>query len=432
MERSEIWGRPAPQDKNPGSAALHPGYGFATAFHVIPAQAGIQWCLGHRTKQDRNEDVISRTNADALMGSRLRGNDEEQVARMEQSEIWEWPAPQDKNPDCAPLHPGYACYNGDMNAEDYQYAIGQCDVPPERHSALEAYRAKRRQWLEWLDTDEHHAIWTSVLALVWNDVSFRTLAQLAVDNPESCLGNTLVAEKLIDGHVATQILAIRRLVDNGRNVISLRSLIKDVRRNVKLFTRENYVCFDGLPYDYEAVRRTNRAGKVPFWGATKGPDAWATSSMVHEHFDRLSGVNAANRSREDRLPVALVDAVEGWLDNSHADELAGWSHAFLAHAGSAKSREKIKQAIVNNNKITEAIRVIARVTEGISAEILYASGRLNSLMPTAQFDQLENLDKPVMRADQETRAYEMWDGLSAERDRFCEGVGEELISAINR
>ena len=111
-----------------------------------------------------------------------------------------------------------------------------------------------------------------------------------------------------------------------------------------------------------------------------------------------------NRSREDRLPVALVDTVEAWLDNSHADELADWSHAFLAHAGSVESREDLKQAIVNNNKITEAIRVIARVTEAISAEILYAGGRMNSLMPTAQFNQLENLDKPVMRADQDASA----------------------------
>lgn len=320
-----------------------------------------------------------------------------------------------------------------MTAEDYQYAIGQCDVPPEGRRALEAYRAKRRQWLEWLDTDEHHAIWTNISALVWNDVSFRTLAQLAIDNPESCLGNTLVGEKLINGHVATQILAIRRLVDNRRDVISLRRLIKDVRQNFELFTRENYVCFDGLPYDYEAVMRKDmeaRAGTGPFWGATKGPDAWGTSSMVHAHFDKLSGVNAANRSREDHLPVALVDNVEAWLDNSHADELADWSHAFLAHAGSVENRKDLKQAIVNNNKITDAIRVIARVTEAMSAEILYASGRLNNLMATAQFNQLENLDKPVMRADQETPAREMWDRLSAERDRVVEGVGDELLSAL--
>jgi hypothetical protein len=70
---------------------------------------------------------------------------------------------------------------------------------------------------------------------------------------------------------------------------------------------------------------------------------------------------------------------------------------FSLTRGSVESREDLKQAIVNNNKITEAIRVIARVTEAISAEILYASGRLNSLIPTAQFNQLENLDKPVTR-----------------------------------
>ena len=306
-------------------------------------------------------------------------------------------------------------------------------MPPERHSALEAYCTKRRQWLEWLDKDEHHAIWANVSTLVWNDVSFRTLAQLAVDNPESCLGNTLVAEKLINGHIATQILAIRRLVDNRRDVISLRRLIKDVRRNFELFTRENYVCFDGLPYDYEAVARKEmeaRVGQGAFWGATKGPAAWATSRMVHEHFDKLSGVNAANRIREDRLPIALVDIVEGWLDDSHADDLADWSHAFLAHAGSVENREKLKQAIVNNNKITDAIRVIARVTEAISAEVLYASGRLNSLMPTAQFNQLEKLDKSILLANQEMRAREMWDVLSVERDRFVDGVGGELLLTV--
>lgn len=320
-----------------------------------------------------------------------------------------------------------------MAAENYQFAIGQCDVPTERRVPLEAYRAKRRQWLEWLDTDEHHAIWDSVSALVWNDVSFRTLAQLVIDNPKSCLGNTLVAEKLINGHVAIQILAIRRLVDNRRDVISLRRLIKDVRRHFGLFTRENYVCFDGLPYDYQSVMRKEveaRSGKGPFWLATQGPDAWGTLERVHAHFDKLSGVNATYRNREDRLPVTLLNTVETWLDESDADKLAKWSHSFLAHASSVENRENLKQAIVSNNKITEAIRIIARATEAMAGEILYASGRLNSLMATAQFNQFEDLDKPVMRADQETAAGEMWDKLIEEREHFIGDVGDKLISAI--
>jgi hypothetical protein len=62
-----------------------------------------------------------------------------------------------------------------MTPFEYRYSIAQCDVPPERRAALEAYRAKRRLWLGWLDNDEHHAIWTAISAMVWTDVSFRTL-----------------------------------------------------------------------------------------------------------------------------------------------------------------------------------------------------------------------------------------------------------------
>ena len=89
--------------------------------------------------------------------------------------------------------------------------------------------------------------------MAWADVSFRTLSKLATDNDNSSLHNYLLSEALINGHFATQILSLRRLVDNRKDVISLNRLLKDVRGNLKLFTRENYVCFDGLPYDYEAA-----------------------------------------------------------------------------------------------------------------------------------------------------------------------------------
>jgi hypothetical protein len=317
-------------------------------------------------------------------------------------------------------------------AENCQFPIIQCDVPQERCAALESYRAKRREWLAWLDTDEHHAIWTTISAMVWTDVSFRTLTQLAIDDEQSCLSNTLVAEQMINGHVATQVLAIRRLVDNRRDVISLRRLIKDLRSNFSLFTRENYVCHDGLPYDYEAVMQKEmaaKAGKGFFWGATTGPDAHGTSRMAHEQFDKLAGVDPTKRRREDRLPTALLDRIDGWLDSSGADGLAEWSHAYLAHAGTRESRARIADAMVSTNKITDAIRIFARVTEAISAYVLFAGGRLNSLMPTAQFDVLESLDKPAMQPDRKDDAYSLWDRLSTERDRYLDGVDTELTSA---
>ena len=203
---------------------------------------------------------------------------------------------------------------------EYAYAISDCDVPIERHTALQSFRDKRRLWLSWLDTDEHHAIWTTLHSMVWTEVAFKTLAGFALDNDENALNNPLVIEALLNGHVATQVLAIRRLMeDTQKDRISLRRLVRDLKRNFNLFTRENYVCHDGLPYDYQAIRDARFAELVQqgagtiSWGPISGPDADFVSELAHRHFDKLSGIDPARRSREDRVnePAPSGDAKRG-------------------------------------------------------------------------------------------------------------------------
>jgi hypothetical protein len=171
-------------------------------------------------------------------------------------------------------------------AESYAYGITACDVPTERRATLESFRAKRSQWLSWLQTDEHHAIWDTLSSMVWADVRFQCLTQFAIDaernERSNALHNPLMIEALLDGYVATQILAIRRLMDPSN--ISLVRLLKDIRGNFTLFMREHCVCFDGLPYDYEAVAKRDMAGRAgmgTFWSATAGPDAWGSSERAH-------------------------------------------------------------------------------------------------------------------------------------------------------
>jgi hypothetical protein len=215
---------------------------------------------------------------------------------------WQW---------AIPLISGPMMLDGPNSMSDhYAYPVAQCDVTPEKRGALQSYRDKRRLWLSWIDTDEHHAIWRLLSSMVWTDVAFKMLTQLAINEENNALNNTLIGQALIDGQIATQVLAIRRLMDNGNSdIISLRRLVKDLRRNFHLLTRENYVCFDGLPYDYEAVQHQEmlaRAGKGAFWGQRSGPGAHGPSRMAHEQFDRLAGIDPAKRSREDRLPLSLL------------------------------------------------------------------------------------------------------------------------------
>ena len=149
--------------------------------------------------------------------------------------------------------------------------------------------------------------------------------------------------------------------------------------------------------------------------------------MAHEQFDRLTNIDPANRSREDRLPESLLTTIEAWLDDSGADELAKWSHAYLAHAGGPEARKRISDLLVTANKITDAIKAFALVTEAISAWLLFAGGRTNALMPVAQFNPFEKLDKPIMQAGGEADAYKLWHQLSNERNHYLDGVEDELI-----
>ena len=62
--------------------------------------------------------------------------------------------------------------------KDYEYPVDQCDVTDK--AALRTLREKRCLWLSWINTDEHHAIWTVLSSMVWSDVSFRTIMSVAI------------------------------------------------------------------------------------------------------------------------------------------------------------------------------------------------------------------------------------------------------------
>ena len=92
--------------------------------------------------------------------------------------------------------------------------------------------------------------------------------------------------------------------------------------------------------------------------------------MAREQFDRLAGIDRTQRTRGDRLPTRLLTTIEAWLDNSGADGLAKWSSTYLAHAGGPEARKRIADLTITANKLSDAIKALARVTEAVSAWLL--------------------------------------------------------------
>lgn len=312
--------------------------------------------------------------------------------------------------------------------EGYQYSIEQCEV--EDKESLMAFRQMRRKWLGWLKDDDHHAISTSISNIVWNDVAYRILVCAAESDPKSALYNPLVSELLINGHFAVQVLAIRRLLDKREDVVSLRRLLDDLKSHVHLFTRENFVAFDGLPYDYkQAEQRVMAAqlGKGPFWGARSGPNAHNESRRAHEQFDRLTKVEPQNRNRQDRLSLAVLETLSGWM--KQADGLVQWSHKFLAHAADPKSRQKIELTGMSPSLKTlePALKSLIRIVEALGAYVLFDGGQ-GTIVPIPQFDQFERLESPIFPLGKKRRLQAEWDGLAEERDKYLEGTFEALIA----
>lgn len=313
---------------------------------------------------------------------------------------------------------------------DYKYSTADCDVA--NRSCLERYRAKRTMWVNWLDNDEDHAIWQVLTQMVWNEVAFKTLAEIAGANSDSALNNPLITEAVLNGHVAMQVLAIRRLTDTTKNVLSLSKLLQDIRNHRQILTRENYVAFDGLPYHYEVVEeehfRTSGSGMT--WLDTGGPGAFAPARRAHELFDRLSGISPDKRKREDRIPIRLIDTIEHWIIDCGAKEIADWSHSYLAHAGSLASRQAIAGYGLSGSKIGNAIKGLAKSAEAASAYLLNSSGRMNALMATPQFDQFEQLENAVLPSASRIDPSQVWDRFSREYEGVLGEVEEDLISGV--
>ena len=229
----------------------------------------------------------------------------------------------------------------------FKYAVDDCDV--EDRTALVAYRDKRREWLEWLQGDPRNSINRQLYGMMWDDAAFRALNEARrFSSPTHPTGATapLLAGLIDQGFVATQILAIARLVDHRRDVISLRRLLDDIDAHANLITREIFVCYDGLPFDPVAAERAywEREGWPPSGGMiglpTEGPDAFDMSRMAHEAFDKVAAPGSVSRARGDRIDPAVFASLRDTLAAPDVAAILKLRHKFVAHAADAASRGK--------------------------------------------------------------------------------------------
>ncbi len=291
------------------------------------------------------------------------------------------------------------------NRFDYTYEIDECDIRDK--SKGEGFRKKRRQWMEWLSGEDPHSISRQIYSMLRDHALFcvvNELRRVAATEPEKGVGFNGSVIRLFDtGFVAMQATTIRRLIEKPKNgskwaVISLRRVLKDIEDNLSLMTRENYVCYDGLPYDYEQVQQKwlssipvtengIHCGSLP----TRGPDAWVTSEIVHKHFDILAQINPCGRTREDKMRPEILENLESQIKK--CDHVKVYVDKFIAHAAAPETRADLKgeERAVTLGGLESYCKTLYQVTSFVSGTLLWESS-LGGL-PVPQFDHLKDIEK---------------------------------------
>jgi len=276
-----------------------------------------------------------------------------------------------------------------------------CDCDVQNKEALAIFRAKRANWNNWLFEDSL-SISNQIRYMLWKDAIFRTFNEarrMTINRESESLGfNGSLLHLLDEGFLVSQVMAIRRLTDRNfydpkKGVLSVPRLIDDILSNIDIFTRENYVSYDGSKYEGLSIE-------------TDGIDKWIPWKKKHENFDTLSNVSPQNRSRTDRVNKSVFIKLNKEL--KICENLRTYANKFIAHASDPIGRLKLteNQKKVTLDKLEQCYKAIIRVSSFIGVIILYK--HTLGGVPTPQYDHLKNIEKPMVSQDDLENLINYW------------------------
>lgn len=302
-----------------------------------------------------------------------------------------------------------------MTSDDAQTDAPALDIADTRK--LTAFLEMRRAWLLQLKNEPVHSVYGQIVAMVDGDRTWRLANEMrrlaahrhaADPSWRSAARNRPIADFMDVGYVSMQALAVRRLLEKKSSnpkgqIISLRRVLESVIGNRAIITRENYVCYDGLPFDPApgAARALKEASAEPegfTWIAMSGSEGWTAAAERHALFDQLSGISWERRGRQDLIRAEYFAELTARLDDPASLTLEDYANKFVAHSADARSREDVGPDIaVTADKIAACHAAIIEVFHALIGSVFF-EGTHSPVV--ARSDPLCDLDQPWVATEQ--------------------------------
>ena len=240
---------------------------------------------------------------------------------------------------------------------------------------------ERNKWLSWFENDLEHSITNQIYRMLWDDAVFRLINEMRrikINSQTESTGiNTDVSHFIDRGYVNLQATSVRSLIGKREDVISLSRVIKDLKKNIILVTRENYVCFDGLKFNPNA----NETDLKEIFTIER-----------HKSFDRLCGNQGKKKQRNDLINPKIFAKLTNELNK--CNDIKKFTDKFIAHKADSTSLKNLvnDQLGVTLDRVSQCHQAILGVANFIYSDFL-GECTLGGI-PTPQYDLFEELNKP--------------------------------------
>jgi hypothetical protein len=281
-------------------------------------------------------------------------------------------------------------------------------------------RSKIKIWEEWLLGDDENSIRNQIFSMIWNAAVFEVVKtahnQAFKRGGENALPNWAVSDLILYSYFEIQVSAIMRLLDdrNKPDIISLKRLIKDIKKIQRCLTRKNLLDALGLTYDYEAG-----LASYHIHNDHNEFDRCCRAESMHKRIDRLVGVSAVNqRKPTDIIRESLLEWIYKWLEAADLNDIREYRHKFVAHAASPESRKwkDTNDFKISLGKISQAHRIICQTAVFLAENILGKS--IMQFFPNSGRDVFENLDNPLAAQEDISTLRDQWNAYKQNTEEW--------------
>ena len=284
-----------------------------------------------------------------------------------------------------------------------------------------------KRWNEWFDSENYRCIVGQVQQILFDAFTFKLLNRAyELSDTESINGKEIKKKNqmllwFIDrNYVQAAHIDIRRLLMD-KDEISLKTLLKKMKNQIYLLTRENYA----KKFDYfinlnehEAEYSNKISANVSLYKPgvekewTKISDPFMlkynSSQRFHERFDKLCHKNKDTRDTKDAIGSDIFSKLD--VDITKCENLIREvSDQFFAHTDKKKFGDDI---YINFSDIFDVIKLLASVVKFISLNLL--CNYEISMLPSPPINWHKYLHEPLVDEKDHVEISKIWKVYSKE------------------